>query len=124
MNDLLKKTIWTWVRFPPAPQRGWVADKSKMKTDEVFVFFPEATTHPTTQKRGCMPRIRRTFGKKTRKFDEQTFENDFRYPKLQGIASANNSSLRLRLNAMANKGVKLEENHFPNELYLVSTSNC
>jgi len=27
-----------------------------------------------------MPRIRRTFGKKTRKFDEQTFENDFRYP--------------------------------------------
>ena len=51
-----------------------------MKTDEVFVFFPEATTHPTTQKRGCMPRIRRTFGKKTRKFDEQTFENDFRYP--------------------------------------------
>ena len=27
-----------------------------------------------------MPRIRRTFGKKTRKFDEQTFENDFRFP--------------------------------------------
>ena len=54
MNDLLKKTIWTWVRFPPAPQRGWVADKSKMKTDEVFVFFPEATTHPTTQTRRDM----------------------------------------------------------------------
>ena len=34
----------------------------------------------STTKRGCMPRIRRTFGKKTRKFDEQTFENDFRYP--------------------------------------------
>ena len=27
-----------------------------------------------------MPRIRKTLGKKTRKFDEQTFENDFRYP--------------------------------------------
>ena len=27
-----------------------------------------------------MPRIRRTLGIKSRKFDEQTFENDFRYP--------------------------------------------
>ena len=29
---------------------------------------------------GECSRIRRTFGKKTRKFDEQTFENDFRFP--------------------------------------------
>ena len=27
-----------------------------------------------------MPRIRRTFGIKSRKFDEQTFENNFRFP--------------------------------------------
>ena len=27
-----------------------------------------------------MPRIRRTLGIKTRKFDEQTFENNFRFP--------------------------------------------
>jgi len=27
-----------------------------------------------------MPRIKRTFGIKSRDFDEQTFENDFRYP--------------------------------------------
>jgi len=48
VNDLFEKTIWTGVRLPPAPHRGWVEDKSKIKTDEVFVFFPEATTHPTT----------------------------------------------------------------------------
>ena len=27
-----------------------------------------------------MPRIRRTFAIKSRKFDEQTFENNFRFP--------------------------------------------
>ena len=27
-----------------------------------------------------MPRIKRTLGIKTRKFDEQTFENNFRFP--------------------------------------------
>ena len=46
MNDSLKKTTWTGVRLPPAPQTDWVEDKSKIKTNEVFVFFPEATTHP------------------------------------------------------------------------------
>jgi len=49
VNDSLKKTDWTGVRFPPAPQTDWVEDKSKIKTNEVFVFFPEATTHPTTK---------------------------------------------------------------------------